>query len=136
MSEAVDWGPLRTLERRVFAKGERLTLTTEVKALLKRTAPEVGIGDDEAQSTLTTEEAALGLLREESRRIREGSDRLMDALHRMYQYKRAGDFDSAGQEVRNVLAVEVVPHHRAIAQGQLECLLEMNGFCAGPECGS
>lgn len=81
MSKAIDWGPIRALARRVFAEGERLALTRKEKALLKRTAVEVGISDSEAESALATEEAALGLLQEETRRIREGTHRLMDALH-------------------------------------------------------
>ncbi|WP_371928480.1 DUF2379 family protein [Myxococcus vastator] len=40
----------------------------------------------------------------------------------MYQHKRAGDLDSARQEMRDVLAAEVVPHYRAVAQGQLNLL--------------
>lgn len=42
----------------------------------------------------------------------------MDAWHRMYQHKNKGDFGSARQEMRNVLAREFVPHYRALAQGQ------------------
>ena len=44
----------------------------------------------------------------------------MDALHRMYRHQKAGDFDSARQEMRDVLAVEVVPRYRETAQGQLD----------------
>lgn len=124
MSEAIDWGPIRALARRVFTEGERLALTRKEKALLKRTAVEVGMSDSQAESALATEEGALGLLQEESRRIREGTRRLMDALHRMYQHKDKGDFGSARQEMRNVLDVEVVPHYRAIAQGQLDVMAD------------
>lgn len=122
MNRTIDWGPIRALARRVFTEGERLALTRKEKALLKRTAVEVGISDSEAESALATEEGALGLLQEESRRIREGTRRLMDALHRMYQHKDEGDFGSARQEMRDVLEVEVVPHYRAIAQGQLDAM--------------
>ncbi|WP_163785069.1 DUSAM domain-containing protein [Myxococcus vastator] len=124
MSKTIDWGPIRALARRVLTKGERLALTRKEKALLKRTAAQVGIGASEAESALATEEGALGLLQEESRRIREGTRRLMDALHRMYQHKDEGDFVSARQEMRDVLAVEVVPHYRAIAQGQLDAMAD------------
>lgn len=124
MSEAIDWGPIRALARRVFTEGERLALTRKEKALLKRTAVEVGMSDSQAESALATEEGALGLLQEESRRIREGTRRLMDALHRMYQHKDKGDFGSARQEMRGVLDVEVVPHYRAIAQGQLDAMAD------------
>ncbi|WP_434347645.1 DUSAM domain-containing protein [Myxococcus virescens] len=73
MSKTIDWGPIRTLARRVFAEGERLALTRKETALLKRTAAEMGISDSEVESALTTEKAALGLLQEETRRIRDGT---------------------------------------------------------------
>ncbi|NVJ09915.1 DUSAM domain-containing protein [Myxococcus sp. AM001] len=110
MSETVDWGPIRALARRVPRGEERLALTMTEKALLKRTASEVGLSDGEAETALASEEGALGLLREEVRRIREGSRRLMEALARIYRHQDKGDVSSARQERREVLAVEVVPH--------------------------
>ncbi|MCP3104202.1 DUSAM domain-containing protein [Myxococcus sp. K15C18031901] len=124
MSKAIDWGPIRALARRVSTEGGHLPFTPKEKALLKRTAAEVGISASEAKSALATEEGALGLLDEESRRIREGTRRLMDALHRMYQHKDQGELASARQQMRDVLAVEVVPHYRALAQGQLEAMAD------------
>ncbi|WIG94597.1 DUSAM domain-containing protein [Myxococcus sp. SDU36] len=63
---------------------------------------------------------ALDLLREVSRRIRDGSARISEALSRMYQHKEAGDVDRARQETWDVLPVEAVPFYREIAEGQLE----------------
>lgn len=120
MSEKVDWDPIRALARRVIHNGAPLVLDHDVRAILRRTAREVGISDTDAESALATEAGALELLRESSRRITDGSNRLMDALHRMYRHQKAGDFDSARQEMRGVLAVEVVPRYRETAQGQLE----------------
>ncbi|NVJ04664.1 DUSAM domain-containing protein [Myxococcus sp. AM001] len=122
MTDEIDWDPIRALARRVLREGEPFALTADVRDLLKRTAPEVGISDTDAARALMTEAGALELLRESARRIREGSSRLVDALHRMYKHKQAGDFDSARQEMRDVLAVEVVPLYRETAQGQLEDL--------------
>ncbi|TQF14912.1 DUF2379 domain-containing protein [Myxococcus llanfairpwllgwyngyllgogerychwyrndrobwllllantysiliogogogochensis] len=122
MTDEIDWDPIRALARRVLQEDEPFALTAEVRDLLKRTAPEVGISDSEAERALTTEAGALELLRESARRIKEGSSRLVNALHRMYKHKEAGDFDSARQEMRDVLAVEVVPLYRETAQGQLEDL--------------
>jgi len=122
MSEKVDWDPLRALARKVIGEGAPFVLDGDVRALLRRTAREVGISDTDAARALTTEAGALELLHESSRRITEGSNRLMDALHRMYRHQKAGDFDSARQEMRDVLAVEVVPRYRETAQGQLEDL--------------
>lgn len=122
MADELDWDPIRTLARRVLRDGEPLVLTTDVRELLARTALEVGLSDADAASALVSSTSALELLQECSRRIREGSSRMVNALHRMYQHKRAGDLDSARQEMRDVLAAEVVPHYRAVAQGQLDLL--------------
>lgn len=124
MSEKIDWDPIRALARRVIREGAPLVLDDDVRALLRRTAREVGISDANAEQALSTEVGALELLRESSRRITDGSNRLMDALHRMYRHQKAGDFDSARQEMREVLAIEVVPLYREIAEGQLEDMAE------------
>lgn len=120
MPETLDWDPIRALARRVLREGAPLALTDEVCALLARSAREVAISDAVASRALSTEDEAVDLLREISRRIRDGSARISDALNRMYQHKAAGDFDRARQEMRDVLAVEVVPLYREIAEGQLE----------------
>ncbi|GHG88156.1 DUSAM domain-containing protein [Comamonas sp. JC664] len=122
MADELDWDPIRALARQVLRDGAPWILTADVRELLTRTAREVGISHADAASALASDTSALELLRECSRRISEGSSRMVDSLHRMYQHKRAGDFDSARQEMRDVLAVEVVPHYRAVAQGQLNLL--------------
>ncbi|QQR47728.1 DUF2379 family protein [Myxococcus xanthus] len=50
----------------------------------------------------------------------EGSNRLTDALHVMWRHQKARDFDSARQLMRDVLAVEVVPYYRDLAQEQFD----------------
>ncbi|WP_164014866.1 DUSAM domain-containing protein [Pyxidicoccus trucidator] len=125
MPERIDWDPIRALARRVLREGAPLVLNDEVRALLRRTAREVAISDADAEQALASDTGALELLRESSRRITDGSNRLMDALHRMYRHQKAGDFDSARQEMRDVLAVEVVPRYRETAQGQLEGMDDM-----------
>jgi hypothetical protein len=37
----------------------------------------------------------------------------------MYKLRDAGDLEGARQQMRDVLAVDPVPHHRWIAEGQL-----------------
>jgi len=118
MDDRPNWDPFRALPGRVLRGGEPLVLTEEVRALLLRTAREVAIRDPEA--ALSTDAGALALLREVTRRMTDGSNRLTDALHLMWRYQRAGDYDSARLQMRNVLAVEVVPYYRAMAQGQLD----------------
>ncbi|QDE87969.1 hypothetical protein BHS06_02855 [Myxococcus xanthus] len=123
MADELEWEPVRALARRV-RDGERLTLTAEVREMLERTAPEVGIGKADAAAALATAEKAEALLLECARRIKKGSDRIVDALYRAKRHRKAGDFDSARQEMREVLAVEVVPLYRDIAEGQLEDMAE------------
>lgn len=120
-----DWYPIRMLDNRV-QQGEALQLTTNVRELLRRTAPTVAISDAAAEAALASVEGATALLHEMRRRITEGSNRLMDALHRMYRLEEAGDVDGARRQMRDVLAVEVVPHYRDIAEGELERLNELS----------
>ena len=116
-----DWYPVRMLDNRV-QQGELLELTPEVRDLLWRTAPTVAIHDSEVTAALASVERATALLHEMRRRITEGSNRITDALHRMYRLEDSGDLEGARQQLRDVLAVEVVPHYRDIAEGQLERL--------------
>jgi DUSAM domain-containing protein len=116
-----DWYPIRMLDNRV-QQGAPLELTSEVRDLLRRTAPTVAISAATAEANLASAETATVLLHEMRRRITEGSNRIMDALHRMYRLEQKGDIEAARQQMRDVLAVEVVPHYRDIAEGQLERL--------------
>ncbi|RKG89857.1 DUSAM domain-containing protein [Corallococcus terminator] len=115
-----DWDPIRALARQVLRQGAPLVLTDDVRGLLRRTAREVALD----AADVSTEASALAVLRECSRRITEGSNRVGDALHRMYRYQENGDYDSARQEMRDVLSVEVVPLYREIAQGQLAAMAD------------
>lgn len=116
-----DWYPVRLLDNRV-QQGEALELTLEVRDLLRRTAPTVAIRAAEVEAALSSVESATALLHEMRRRITEGSNRITEALHRMYRLEDTGDAQGARQQMRDVLAVEVVPHYRDIAGGQLERL--------------
>ncbi|WIG97882.1 DUSAM domain-containing protein [Myxococcus sp. SDU36] len=118
MADRPDWSLFRALSRRVLRDGVPLVLTETVRMLLLRTAHEVAIHD--AETALSTEEGALALMSEAARRITDGSNRLTDALHMMWQHQRVGDYNRARQLMRDVLAVEVVPYYRVLAQGQLD----------------
>ena len=122
MSDALNWDELRQLASRVIEGGEPLVLTDEVRDLLRRTAPQVAMDTEEAEQALRTVPNATELLREMARRIREGSHRLSRALSRMYRLRDAGDLDGARQQMRDVLAVELVPHYRSIAETSLDAL--------------
>jgi DUSAM domain-containing protein len=115
--EEGDWHEIRLLDNRVRG-GDDLELTDDVRDLLKRTALTVAIPETEAEAALSSVESGTALLHEIRRRITEGSNRLVDALHRMYQLREKGDLDGARQQMRDVLAVEVVPLYREVAEGE------------------
>jgi DUSAM domain-containing protein len=116
-----DWNEIWELDHQVH-QGKALVLTDEVRALLRRTAPTVAISMAEAEAALGNAESATALLQRIQARIRDGSHRLSRALHRMYSLRDAHDLEGARQEMRDLLAVEVVPHYRNIAKGQLRKL--------------
>lgn len=116
-----DWDEIRGLDTRV-QRGHVLLLTDDVRELLLRSAPTVAISEAEARAALSSVERATALLREIRERIREGSNRIGDALLRMYELQDAGDLQGARQQMMDVLAVEVVPHYREIAEGEISKL--------------
>ncbi|MGZ3461277.1 MAG: DUSAM domain-containing protein, partial [Archangium sp.] len=120
MSNEINWNPIRDLAQRVFERGESLELTEGTRALLLRTAQEVGISQKDAEEALRNESTASTLLGESMRRINDGSDRLSDAQLRMYDLRDNGDLEGACQQMRDVLAAEVVPFYREQAEGMLE----------------
>lgn len=118
-----DWHPVRELATRVLRDREPLKLTASVVAILRSAAQTVGISEAETNTALRSVRSARALLRKiREDRIRKGSNRLGDALHRMYKLRDAGDLEGAREQMSKVLAVEVVPFYRWIAQGQLEQL--------------
>ena len=118
----IDWDPIRTLAKRVLEQGEPLDLTDETRALLLRSAREVAISDEDAESALRNLPTATTLLQEVRRRISDGSARLSRAQIRAYELRDAGDLTGAQQFMRDVLAVEVVPFYREQAEIALEKL--------------
>ncbi len=116
-----DWYAIRMADNRV-QRGETLELTDDMRDMLRRTAPTVGMSEAEAEKALSSITTGTILLHELRRRITEGSNRLMDALSRMYHLQEKGDLDGARQQMRDVLAVEVVPLYREVAEGELKKL--------------
>ncbi|XXF78007.1 DUSAM domain-containing protein [Myxococcaceae bacterium GXIMD 01537] len=119
-----DWYRVRMLDNRV-QQGEALELDADVRELLRRTAPTVAIPQTEVESSLASVASATALVDKMRRRMDEGTNRIMDALHRMYRLEEKGDLAGARQQMRAVLAVELVPHIRDIAEGELERLSDL-----------
>jgi DUSAM domain-containing protein len=130
MAAELDWEPIRALGRRVIERGEPLELTDEVRALLQRSAEEVALSPEDAASALGSVPTAAALLGEITRRIDEGSARLSKAQIRASDLQDAGDLDGACRLMEEVLAVEVVPHYRRIAESQLRKATRLKSVAA------
>jgi DUSAM domain-containing protein len=107
-----NWDPIRALARRVLEQGEALELSDETRACLHSGAREVGITPEDVEAALRSVSTATTLLREISRRMEDGEKRLSDASFRAYRLRDAGDLEGAREEIKKVLAVEVVPLYR------------------------
>jgi DUSAM domain-containing protein len=125
MSSKVNWDSIRELAHRVLEQGNPLELTEGTRALLLRTAQEVGLSQQEAEDALRGVEGAHLLLTEVMRRINDGSDRLTRALRQMSDLRERGNLEGACQQMRDVLAVEVVPHYRKQAEKRLKELAQL-----------
>ncbi|MFP2906941.1 DUSAM domain-containing protein [Pyxidicoccus sp. 3LFB2] len=125
MTEEIDWDELRALAQQVLVRGTPLELTEDTRALLRRSAREVALSQEDAEDALRSVSTATTLLAEIRRRIRDGSNRLSDALHRYYQLRNAGDFAGARKQMEDILAVEVVPLYREQAEIVLEKLADL-----------
>jgi DUSAM domain-containing protein len=118
------WDHLWGLEDRIN-RGETLELSERMRAILLDAAPTVAISSEVAKAALDSVERATALLLEIRKRIREGSNRINNALLRMYALQEAGDFEGARQQMQDVLSVEVVPLYREIAVGEIAKLDEL-----------
>ena len=112
------WQELRALELQVPKSGY-VELSRSVRHLLRLVAPTVGVNNEELEAALREPESATALLRDMRARIRDGSDRIGDALDRMYVLQEAGEMKRARQEMLAVLSVEKVPAYREIAEGEI-----------------
>jgi DUSAM domain-containing protein len=113
------WGQLRALALRV-QQGHPLELRDDLRALLRQAAPSVAITDAEAERALGSLDGATALLERMVERILGGEHRIKRALSRMMDCREAGDREGALQALRDVLAVEVVPMYRQMAQEHLD----------------
>ena len=87
-------------------------------ALLCRTAPTAGISEAETETVLKGQGGAEALLGMILSRFREGRT-ITRALFRMTSLRDTGDLKGARQQMRDVLAVEVVPQFRQMAEENL-----------------
>ena len=117
------WGQVRALALRV-QQGRPLELRDDLRNFLRQTAPSVAISETEAEETLKTVEGTEALLTLMVMRMEDGKQRISEALYRMIRCQEAGDIEGARQQMRDVLAVEVVPLYRQAAEENLAGLDE------------
>ncbi|MDC0713562.1 DUSAM domain-containing protein [Stigmatella sp. ncwal1] len=105
-------------------QGKHLKPTKGMRAFLRHAAAEVGISEAETKEDLASQGSAGALLRKIVERRRKGRRRLERALLRMMDLRDAGDLEGARQQMRDLLAVEVVPVYRQAAEENLAGLEE------------
>lgn len=105
-------------------QGKPLNLTMGMRAFLRHAASEVAISQAETKEALASPKSAGALLRKIVERRQKGTKRLTRALARMMALRDAGDLEGARQQMRDVLAVEVVPLYRRAAEENLAGLDE------------
>jgi DUSAM domain-containing protein len=123
MREETDWEEIRALAEQL-ERGQPLELSVAVSDLLRRAARQVALSEDDAAQGLRSPSDAATLVTKISRRIRVGSRRLSRAIVDAGRLQEAGDMQGARKLFEGVLAVEVVPLYREIAQTQLDALEE------------
>ena len=124
MTDKFDSELIDELEAHVLEDGEPLVLSDEVRALLRRSAEQVALSPGDADEALRSVPTATTLLQEISRRFKEGSKRLFEAQVKASDLRDAGDLEGARQQIRDWLAVEVVPRFRRAAGKNLAALDE------------
>ncbi|MDC0712328.1 DUSAM domain-containing protein [Stigmatella sp. ncwal1] len=130
MADKSDSELIDALEQRVLRQGEPFELSDEVRALLRRAAEQVALSSRDADDALCSESTATTLLREISRRLRDGSHRLGSARHRAYLLRDTGDLDGACRQMEAVLSVEVVPIYRQRAESVLHEMIRLKSVAA------
>lgn len=112
---------LAVLAQRI-QQGHALELTDDVRALLRRIAPTAAVSEAETEEALKSLEGAEALMGMILSRFQKGERRILRSLYRMTSLRDAGDLEGARQQMRDVLAVEVVPIYREMAEEQLRGL--------------
>jgi DUSAM domain-containing protein len=99
-----------------------LELTDDLRALLRRTAPTAAFSEAETEEALKSPEGAEALMGMVLSRFRESERRFLASMYRMTSLRDSGDLEGARQQMRDVLAVEIVPQYRRMAEEQLRGL--------------
>jgi DUSAM domain-containing protein len=102
--------------------GHALELTDDLRTLLRRTAPTAAISEAETEEALKSPEGAEALMGMVLSRFQKAKRRFLRSMYRMTSLRDAGDLEGARQQMRDVLAVEIVPQYRRMAEELLRGL--------------
>ncbi len=116
--ELNDWAQVRALVQRL-QQGHPLELSEAMRDFFRRTAPTVAFSETETEAALQSREGAEALLGKMLERIHGGKGRILQALEQMTLLRDAGDLAGARKQMEAVLAVEVVPLFRKMAEENL-----------------
>ena len=103
-------------------QGHPLEITDDLRALVRQTAPTAAITEAETEEALKSPEGAEALLGMILSRFRKAQSRFLRSMYRMTSLRDAGNVEEARQQMRDVLAVEIVPQYRRMAEEQLRGL--------------
>ncbi|WNG15329.1 DUSAM domain-containing protein [Cystobacter fuscus] len=109
---------LAVLAQRI-QRGHALELTDDLRDLLRQTAPTAAISEAETEEALKSPEGAEALMGMILSRFRDAQSRFLRSMYRMTSLRDAGDLEGARQQMRDVLAVEIVPQYRRMAEEQI-----------------
>ena len=112
---------LAVLAQRI-QQGHALELSDELRALLRRTAPTAASTEAETEEALKSPEGTKALMGMILSRFQKAERRFLRSMYQMVSLRDAGDLEGARQQMRDVLAVEVVPLYRQAAEEQLRGL--------------
>ncbi|HYO67150.1 MAG TPA: DUF2379 family protein [Archangium sp.] len=80
------------------------------------------MSETETEEALKSPEGAEALMGMILSRFREAQSRFLRSMYRMTSLRDSGDIEGARQQMRDVLAVEIVPQYRRMAEEQLKDL--------------
>lgn len=119
--ESGEWQELKPLEAEARSMG-RVDLTGPQRELVLRVATQLALSGEVAQKEVATHEGAARIVIELRRRIREGAQRLGQAIIHADEAHSAGRHEESCALLRAYIATEQVPYYREIAQVELRRL--------------
>ncbi|MET0403492.1 MAG: DUF2379 family protein, partial [Cystobacter sp.] len=117
------WGQLRALALRV-EQGFPLVVGDALGVFLRSVAPTVAMSESEAEEILEIDGGAESLVTTMGKLVKEGRQRVSQALQQAIRLQESGDIERARDHLRAAFAVEVIPQYRQMLEENLSGLDE------------